>query len=197
MGEARRAHHDATDVGVMGTSPRAFAHPTDSARKNSQAHTAHGFTLIEVLVVVSIVGIMFVGAILLVPGRAREPAAQELRRFDALFELARDQAVLSGDTLGVGFWRQGYAFYRLSDDWQWGELDKGGLKRRDLEEPLKVQLILDGVAIEMPKAEDADPQLRVLASGESTPFELEISDGLSDQRTKRDLLGREMQAGGR
>jgi general secretion pathway protein H len=68
-----------------------------------------GFTLIEMLVVLTILGIA-AGAILLTAPDSRRTLIQEAERFAAGLVRAKEEAVLTNRTIDVQITREGYAF---------------------------------------------------------------------------------------
>ncbi len=133
-----------------------------------------GFTLIEILVVVFIIGVILGFATLNLSGRALDDKAQEeARRLVALLELARDDAGFTGFELG---WRQteeGYQFLALSDQ-GWTAYGEGTpLRERTLPEPLRLVVKVDDLPINTDDSQ-ALPQLMLLSSGEMTPFSIEL-----------------------
>jgi len=95
----------------------------NSARRAHPVHKgtrAHGFTLIEMLVVVVIVAIL-TGAVLLGLGRtgADQDHQRALARLSASLEIMCDQALLSGSVRGLRFHADGYDFWRYAGGrWQ-------------------------------------------------------------------------------
>jgi len=149
---------------------------------------ARGFTLLELMVVLTIIGIVFVGVVVLVtdPSPDKDTAA----RFQARLALARDQAMMRGETLGLEIWRDGYRFQRLGEDWTWQPLGDGPLAAQSLPQGFHHRLRLDGVAVSLPGKPGRDPQVRILSTGESTPFELAFVGEGGEVIIRRDLLGR-------
>ena len=153
-----------------------------------RSRPASGFTLLEILVVLGIVGIVFLGAAVLTV--ERHPEREAARRFSALLALARDQALMSGETLGVELWRDGYRFHRLDGDWSWRPVGRGPLRERTLAPGLRLELLLDGVPAELDARPGGAPQLHLLSTGESTAFELRVAGARGEAVVRRDLLGR-------
>lgn len=137
-----------------------------------------GFTLLELLVVLLILGLLVGFAVLSVGGSASRQMEQEARRLVELAGLARDESLLTGQVRALGFSRDGYAFLEqiLLDDERvtWIPLDRAPLRPRSVE-PLGLRLHLrqDGRVVPL---DDRADQAQVLfnGAGELTPFELEM-----------------------
>ena len=101
-----------------------------------------GFTLVEILVVITIVGIVLSVAVLSlgVLGDDREMDT-ELRRYVSLVELARDEAMLQGREYGLEFLVQGYRFVELDPlTRQWTEIvGDDVLRPRDLPDTVEFE----------------------------------------------------------
>lgn len=148
-----------------------------------------GFTLIEVMVVVVIVGIM--SAVVLMSlnlvGNDRQ-VRQEARRLASLVELAADEALLQGRELGLEFTTSGYRFVEFDPyGAQWHAVAGDELLReRRLPEGLRFYLYIEDKPVtlrEQPAItarDDEDsgprtdyaPHALLMSSGEITPFEL-------------------------
>lgn len=139
-----------------------------------------GFTLIEVLVVVVIIGIMATLAVLSVSGRSIEGRlADEARRLHELMLLAGDEAVLQGMELGFVQTAEGYEFLVLRDG-KWLPLEDGGpLRSRAVDRPFYLQLRVEGRTVTPlrtggDKPEELKPQVLLLSSGDATEFVLDL-----------------------
>jgi general secretion pathway protein H len=142
-----------------------------------------GFSLLELLVVVAIIGI-FVGVAVLsvdVTGDDRE-SEQEIFRLKTLIDLLREDALLQGTDYGVYFSQAGYQFYYYDYDrrsWLLPPTD-GLLTERSLPPDLEMAVTVDDRDVTLQSAPDLEngetavPQIMILSSGEMTPFTLEL-----------------------
>lgn len=166
----------------------------------------HGFTLIEILVAVVIIGIVMSVAVLSLSlaGDDRE-VTKEVRRLTSLIEVAQTDAMMQGREFGIEFMSGAYRFVEFDvENNRWVEpLGDDSLKLWQLPEDYEVTLYVDDKKILLdpeprtlatdnrnPQAEYL-PHLFVFSSGDSTPFELVItrrSDGVS-AAIEGDFLG--------
>lgn len=145
-----------------------------------------GFTLIEVLVVMVIIGVLITFAVLAMgDGGKRDKLREESKRLAALIDLASDQAVLEGREWGMHVAGDGYLFMVLQNG-KWQEANGDDMFRaRHLAEGFTLELRMDDVAVTLtpPPADDEAetqqaslaPQLYLMSSAERTPFELVIT----------------------
>jgi general secretion pathway protein H len=159
-------------------------------------HPSRGFTLLEILIVVLLVGIITSFAVLSIGSRALDDRLDtEARRLNELFQLAADEAVLQGIELGFTHTAEGYAFLALKDG-QWLQAEEGVLRPRPLVEPFYLQLRVEGRTVPPAGLEKNDeplkPQVMLLSSGEATAFNLELRarDFGIYYRLEGDALGR-------
>jgi general secretion pathway protein H len=146
-----------------------------------------GFTLLEVLVVIVIIGVMVAMVTLSfnVLGPDRE-TAEETRRFWAVLRQAREEAELQSMDLAVFVGATEYEFLRFDtrrNEWQ-QIADDRLYAPRALPEGLRFRLWMEsrelvlkpGLPDRSKKDENEKwpPQLTVLSSGEVVPFELHI-----------------------
>jgi len=141
-----------------------------------------GFTLLELLVVFTIIGIVLALASLSVNLVGDDEGLEKTaRRTRALISLAAEEALLQGRDFGVLFEKRRYQF--LAFDYDRGEwVAYAGdemFRPRELEEGQYLELDVEGQAIvleaEPPEPEDGlVPQVPLLSSGDLVPFELRI-----------------------
>ncbi|MGH8482354.1 MAG: type II secretion system minor pseudopilin GspH [Nevskiaceae bacterium] len=142
--------------------------------------SARGFTLLEILVVVVIIGVMATLAVLSIGSRSLDDRlAIEARRLHELLLLAADEAVLQGAELGFIQTTEGYGFLVLDREGKWVPLeDAGPLRGRALAPPLYIELQVDGRRVVPPRADGQDPELKpqvlLLSSGDATEFTLDL-----------------------
>ena len=145
-----------------------------------------GFTLVEILVVVAIIGIVLaIASVNLLPDD-RRTLETEAERVALLFELARDSAISSGEELAWQADGQHYAFYRRGKDKQWvAETGDEMLRSRDWPAGLKLEAMkINHIAA------TAEGRLIFAPSGVALPFELVLTLGQKRAVVRGSALGR-------
>ena len=171
---------------------------------------SRGFTLIEILVSILIVGIMISVAVVSLSLASDDRAIrEEARRFMTLMDIVQDEAMMQGRDFGIEFLSAGYRFVEYDPlGAVWAEVpDDDILVLRTLPEDFEMGLFLEEQRVlleEEPKlmqAPDDDrppsqienyaPHVLVYSSGDMTPFEIYI-ERVTDRRVvglRADLLG--------
>lgn len=85
---------------------------------SSATFRAAGFTLLEVMVVVTIIGVMLVVVRISLPDRAADALKLESQRFVQTLNDCRDTAVLSGSPTGIRIAARRYDLARYHRGWQ-------------------------------------------------------------------------------
>lgn len=139
-----------------------------------------GFTLLELLVVVTIIGV-FVGAAVLSIGVAGDARAveREAFRLATLLDLVREEALMQNRDYGLQFSESGYRFYLydyLQLAWVEPEADQL-LATYGLDGELGLTLSIEDREVELDASVSAQgidvpqPQVLILSTGEVTPFD--------------------------
>jgi|SRR5688500_4315264 general secretion pathway protein H len=144
-----------------------------------------GFTLLEMLVVMFILGIVLALASVNFSQDPEQVLKTEAERLSLLLQQARDEAITSATPIA---WRSGsvaHAFFRLGEDGKWRPMADGDF--RTLQWPPQVHLAhaqINGVKVARDEALIFSP------SGFNLPFELTLA--LNDARIalNGDSLGR-------
>lgn len=151
-------------------------------------HTARnqvGFTLLEILVVLILLGIILSVAVLSVGGSKEREIEQEVQRMVQLIHLAKEEAILNQQELAVKFSPNAYEFLRLeNEDWI-PYTDNRLFYQREFGEEYELRLLQDGISVSL-QEEDAG-RILLLSSGEMTPFELYF--GLFNSESRYHLIG--------
>jgi general secretion pathway protein H len=150
-----------------------------------------GFTLLEVLVVVFIVGViatMFTLAVGVAGGVDRE-LRQEAERLDTLIRLAQEDATVQAHELGIRFFPQRYEFSvwsrgQIADpaDDSWMQIQDEVFAPRKLDKSFEFELEIEGRSVVLENSakeveKSYKPQLFIFSSGDiSDAFLVRIRD---------------------
>jgi general secretion pathway protein H len=139
-----------------------------------------GFTLIEMLVVVFIIGIIAAGVLLSVSLTGTDHELQtESERLATLMNYARDEAEMQTREFGLACSPNGYEFYAFDPRTAlWGSVtEDDALRARILPAGLTLKLNVEGhdIVFKPPNKEDAKkPDIMIFSNGDLSAFELTV-----------------------
>ncbi|RJQ49579.1 MAG: type II secretion system protein GspH [Gammaproteobacteria bacterium] len=167
--------------------------PTSATGIWSSARTAPpqaGFTLLEVLVVVFIIGVTLTLATLTVGNRTQEALEQEALRLSARLKLAGEEAVMQAREYALEFTADGYRFLVFENN-EWRALKQDGtLRARRLPDGLWMKVSLPDEAAQEQPDEKAPQRIYLLSSGEMSAFEIDFgSNQTADYRLTGEFDG--------
>lgn len=156
-------------------------------------HQTHGFTLVELLVVLLIIGLLALAVGLSIGARSVEDKLDaESLRIERLVQLAADEALASGLDLGLRQTEEGFDFVEPDGSTGgWAVVRHSPFTPRAIQPPFELELLIDGEPVEpvapapaieaqedqneaSKKAEKILPAVLILSSGEMTPFVMDL-----------------------
>jgi len=173
-------------------------------------HNARGFTLLEVMLVLLLMGMISVGVVMTLPnsGGVSQGSEWQAQRFRTLLQLAEDRALTFNAELGIQFNQQSYNFvaYDFSEK-KWLPLQDSRINGFvELPDNITAEYSLgDNIWGELSKAQTEQgnndfvessylvnidgqeqqitykPQVFIMSSGEVTPFNYQFSNSEQDQ----------------
>jgi general secretion pathway protein H len=173
-------------------------------RRRSRGVWPRGFSLIEIMIVVFIIGLVSATVVITFGGDSRDTELdKEAERLEALIAYAREQAELQTRDYGFHMNRVEYQFYvfdPMANQWRVPKEDEA-LRARKIPEGLLPGLVVEGRTIVLdnrrPAMNDFKPQVMIFANGDLTSFEITLErEGnvndrarvYSDQETNLRLL---------
>ncbi len=149
-----------------------------------------GFTLLELLVVVMVVGIMAGLTVMSVGGNVEREFRRDVARMQQQLDMAQDEAPFAGKELGFWIAPDGKSYRFLAFDseaLEWKPFEEEGFAGRNFPEQYRVQLEVDGAPVdlaalyremykldELPPGDEAPaiPWLVFFSDGHYTPFSI-------------------------
>ena len=138
-------------------------------------YKVNGFTLIEIMVVMIIIGVILTFTTLSIgDGGASQKLEQEAQRLASLLTMASTSSILQSKEMGVSFDIDGYHFCVFQEQ-RCQPIRDDIFRPRKFPPFLQMELHLEGEPIVLNVWEKNAPQLLLLSSGEFTPFEVIFS----------------------
>ena len=175
---------------------------------------SRGFTLLEMMIVVVLMGLMAVAVIPSISTAGPQKKMEEqAKRFIALTELVMDETVLSGQFLGIVVDPDGYHFVVYKDE-KWQPMTSDRLvTEHQMDEGITLEVIVDGLPLTQSDEENEtwfddddpfaeqdsssldddkkkypEPQIMLFPSGEISPFELHFISKDGDGKDIEELV---------
>lgn len=155
-------------------------------RRTEPGSTNSGFTLIEILVVLVLVGLLAALAVFTMGGNSQQrELLNEVRELYLLMQTASEQAVLNNRELGLLFEENGYQFVAFQDETgDWKASGERIFRAREFPAWLVTTQFIESDAPRLASVEDKlRPDLVFFSSGETTPFEIEFTIGSQSDYT--------------
>jgi len=145
-----------------------------------------GFTLIEILVVIAVLGIATALATANLFQTDEEKLQQEGEKLLAVLQIARDEAAFGGRIIAVTIAGNEIRFLErdFADPTRWSESVIEGLRPRALTEALNAQLRVGSTA-----PESKDSHITFLPIGVAAPFELLLRGPAGSRKISGDAIG--------
>lgn len=167
-----------------------FTTPNKPGRRPPRA--AAGFTMIEILVVLVVVGLLAAMVVVnLGGGTQQRELASKVRELFVLMQTASEQAVLNNQELGLVINEDGYRFLVFDElESEWGSPGERLFRPRRFDPGTAVTPFIED---DMPRLTQGDsddedslrPDIVFFSSGETTEFELELLTAGSPDRIYR------------
>jgi general secretion pathway protein H len=193
---AKKAAKASTPILVTGgpSSDAGATVMTLSFRSSGSTNSQAGFSLLEIMMVVVVIGILIAIFTLSVGSFSDDVLGEHARRLQVLLDLAAEDATMQGREIGLQFYQHGYEFSArfpgVDEDglqiWLWQPLDDDRLlKPRDLGEDYSVELIIEAKEVDLDydrqEEEEYRPQIFILSSGDVAPaFEVRMRPAFGD-----------------
>lgn len=151
-----------------------------------------GFTLMELMLVILIIGLMLSSVSLSLPDSANKQLQQQAARLQAQIHLASQQSVFQNRDIGLLISADSYHFYSFEGE-RWVLLEpQSRFAPRRLPAESQFELQLAGQPINLPEAKPInpqEPQILFLSDGQMSDFQLALT---STEQSKRFTLRGEL-----
>lgn len=172
--------------------------PVSNVCRIRQPRQSGGYSMVELLIVLVVIGIMLSITALSMGNFEADPAEKTVTRLRYHVELLSNEAIIRSEMLGLGFSDEGYAFFRLNEEgtaWQLIDNDRL-LKEQSFEAGVSGLAFVKGEALAVGARAGLTPQIVAMPTGEITPFEYQVRSTVSENTSllRFDALGRVIKA---
>ncbi len=144
------------------------------------ADRGRGFTLIEILVVIVMIGVITTMATLSLTSGGATELQREVERLQGTLQLAADEAVMRATPIGLALERNGYRFLRFESKQAPGKWSAMGnhraLRPHETAEGISMRLASQGQRDSSGSDDTARPDIVIRPSGVFSAFELTVRD---------------------
>ena len=155
-----------------------------------------GFSLVEMLIVLVVVGILYSSAGSMLNMMVSDPLSEERERLAEYISLAQDETVVRSQALALGFGSKGYGFFQMNEQPKAKQNDfvpiehDGFFSAHDLPSGYTQSLYLEGQSVAVDKLH---PQVFILPTGEMTPFEWRLKFNGREEVVKFNAQGQRLE----
>ena len=155
-----------------------------------------GFSLVEMLIVLVVVGILYSSAGSMLNMMVSDPLSEERERLAEYISLAQDETVERSQALALGFGSKGYGFFQMNEKPKAKQNDFVPIEHdsffsaHDLPSGYTQSLYLEGQSVAVDKLH---PQVFILPTGEMTPFEWRLKFNGREEVVKFNAQGQRLE----
>lgn len=158
-----------------------------------------GFSLVEMLIVLVVVGILYSSAGSMLNMMVSDPLSEERERLAEYISLAQDETVVRSQALALGFGSKGYGFFQMNEQPKAKQNDFVPIEHdsffsaHDLPSGYTQSLYLEGQSVVLGKIVATNSRVVILPTGEMTPFEWRLKFNGREEVVKFNAQGQRLE----